>query len=139
VSNDRGGVVVVNGDIKGKKRPGGGAGHPGGGGGFSGGQSYETVLNSNNESVTMGESNGQPDLTNAQLAGPLRHASFVTGCGAPDDMKVQVRVAVRMGVPIGVTVSTTPPNGGIAGCIDRAVRGLRWQANPKTDFVTTNY
>jgi eukaryotic-like serine/threonine-protein kinase len=138
VSNDRGGAVVVNGDIKGKKRPGGGAGHAGGGG-FSGGQSYEAVLNSNNESVTMGESMGQPDLTNAQLAGPLRHAAFVTGCGAPDDMKVQVRVAVRMGVPVGVTVQTTPPNAGIAGCIDRAVRGLRWQANPKTDFVTTNY
>ncbi len=140
VSNDRGGAVVVNGDIKGKKRATGGPGHAGGGGGgFSGGQSYEAVLNSNNESVTMGESQGQPDLTNAQLAGPLRHAAFVTGCGAPDDMKVQVRVAVRMGVPIGVTVQTTPPNGGIASCIDRAVRGLRWQANPKTDFVTTNY
>ena len=54
-------------------------------------------------------------------------------------MKVTVRVAVRMGVPIGVTVSTNPPNGGIAACIDRAVRGLRWQANPKTDFVTTSY
>jgi hypothetical protein len=136
VSNDRGGTVVVNGDIKGKKRPGGGPGHPGGG--FSGGMSYEAVLNSNNESITMGESTG-PDLTNAQLAGPLRHAAFVTGCGAPDDMKVQVRVAVRMGAPVGVTVQTTPPNAGIAGCIDRAVRGLRWPANGKTDFVTTNY
>lgn len=138
VSNDRGGTVVVNGDIKGKKRPGGGAGGHGGGGGFSGGMSYEAVLNSNNESITMGESTG-PDLTNAQLAGPLRHAAFVTGCGAPDDMKVQVRVAVRMGAPVGVTVQTTPPNGGIASCIDRAVRGLRWPANGKTDFVTTNY
>ena len=140
VSNDRGGIVEVNGDIKGKKRAAaGGPGHAGGGGGgFSGGQSYEAVLNSNNESITMGESSG-PDLTNAQLAGPLRHASFVTGCGAPDDMKVQVRVAVRMGVPIGVTVQTTPPSGGVASCIDRAVRGLRWQANAKTDFVTTNY
>jgi hypothetical protein len=138
VSNDRGGAVVINGDIKGKKHAGGGGpGHAGGG--FSGGMSYEAVLNSNNEAVTMGESQGQPDLTNAQLAGPLRHAAFVTGCGAPDDMKVQVRVAVRMGVPVGVTVATTPPNNGIAGCIDRAVRGLRWPANPKTDFVTTNY
>jgi hypothetical protein len=137
VSNDRGGTVVVNGDIKGKKRPGGGAGGHAGGG-FSGGMSYEAVLNSNNESITMGESTG-PDLTNAQLAGPLRHAAFVTSCGAPDDMKVQVRVAVRMGAPVGVTVQTTPPNAGIAGCIDRAVRGLRWPANGKTDFVTTNY
>jgi hypothetical protein len=139
VSNDRGGAVVINGDIKGKKHAGGGGPGHAGGGGFSGGMSYEAVLNSNNESVTMGESQGQPDLTNAQLAGPLRHAAFVTGCGAPDDMKVQVRVAVRQGVPVGVTVQTTPPNNGIAGCIDRAVRGLRWPANPKTDFVTTNY
>jgi hypothetical protein len=138
VANDRGGAVVVNGDIKGKKKAGGGPGHATGGGGFSGGQSYEAVLNSNNESITMGESSG-PDLTNAQLAGPLRHAAFVTSCGAPDDMKVQVRVAVRNGTPIGVTVQTTPPNGGIAACIDRQVRGLRWPANAKTDFVTTNY
>jgi len=140
VANDRGGAVVVNGDIKGKKKAGGGPGHAagGGGGGFSGGQSYEAVLNSNNENVSMGEQSG-PDLTNAQLAGPLRHAAFVTACGAPDDMKVQVRVAVRMGVPIGVSVQTTPSSGGVASCIDRAVRGLRWQANAKTDFVTTNY
>jgi hypothetical protein len=138
VSNDRGGTVVVNGDIKGKKKTAGGPGHAGGGGGFSSGQSYEAVLNSNNESITMGESTG-PDLTNAQLAGPLRAAAFVTGCGAPDDMKVQVRVAVRNGTPIGVTVQTTPSNAGVAACIDRAVRGLRWAANPKTDFVTTNY
>ena len=139
MASDRGGAVDVNGDIKGKKKASGGPGHAGGGGGgFSGGQSYEAVLNSNNETVSMGASSG-PDLTNAQLAGPLRTASFVTACGAPDDMKVQVRVAVRMGVPIGVTVNTTPPNGGVASCIDRAVRGLRWAANPKTDFVTTNY
>lgn len=138
VSKDRAGTVEVNGDIKGKKRAGGGGGHAVAGGGFSGGMSYEAVLNSNNESITMGESTG-PDLTNAQLAAPLRHAAFVVSCGAPDDMKVQVRVAVRMGVPIGVTVATTPPNSAIAACIDRSVRGLRWAANSKTDFVTTNY
>ncbi len=139
VSNDRGGAVVVNGDIKGKKRTPGPGHAAAGGGSYAGGQSYEAVLNSNNESISIGSEQAGPDLTNAQLAGPLRHASFVTGCGAPDDMKVTVRVAVRMGVPIGVTVSTNPPSGGVAGCIDRAVRGLRWQANPKTDFVTTSY
>ncbi len=97
------------------------------------------MLNSNNESITMGEQSGGPDLSNAQLSAPLMHASFIGGCGAPDDMKVTVRVAVKMGVPIGVTVSTSPASGGVAACIDRAVRGLRWPANPKTDFVTTSY
>lgn len=139
VSKDRAGTIEVNGDIKGKKKASGGVGHAVGGGvGFSGGKSYEEVLNSNNESITMGESTG-PDLTNAQLGAPLRHAAFIYSCGAPDDMKVQVRVAVRMGVPVGVTVATTPPSGAIAACVDRAVRGIRWPANPKTDFVTTNY
>jgi hypothetical protein len=142
VAKDRAGSVQVNGDIKGKKRATagvGGGGGGGGGGGYSGGQSYEAVLNSNNETLTMGEQSGGPDLTNAQLSAPLMHASFIGGCGAPDDMKVTVRAAVKMGVPIGVTVSTNPPSGGVAACIDRAVRGLRWPAHPKTDFVTTNY
>ncbi len=140
VLKDRAGTVEVNGDIKGKKRVGGAGG--GGahiGAGFSGGQSYEAVLNGNNEQVTMGESAGAPDLTNAQLSAPLRHASFVVTCGAPDDMKVTVRVAVRMGVPIGVTVTTQPQSGGVAACIDRSVRGLRWPASAKTDFVNTSY
>jgi hypothetical protein len=87
----------------------------------------------------MGQGAGAPDLTNAQLAAPLMHASFITGCGAPDDMKVTVRVAVRMGQAVGVTVTTNPPSGGVAACVDRSVRGLRWPVSPKTDFVTTSY
>jgi hypothetical protein len=137
VSKDRPGTVEVNGDIKGRKR-GGGAGHAAGPG-YSGGQSYEAVLNGNNEQVSIGEQAGAADLTNAQLSAPLRHSSFVVSCGAPDDMKVTVRVAVRMGVPVGVTVATQPSNGGVAACIDRAVRGLRWPASAKTDFVNTSY
>jgi len=140
VSKDRAGNVEVNGDIKGrKKRAAGGGVHAVGAGGYSGGQSYEAVLNGTNESINIGELPGSADLTNAQLAAPLRHASFVVSCGAPDDMKVTVHVAVRMGVPIGVTVVTTPPQGGVASCIDRAVRGIRWPQSPKTDFVTTSY
>jgi eukaryotic-like serine/threonine-protein kinase len=146
VARDRAGTVEVHGDIRGKKRAAaaggavGGGGGGGGGGGYSGGGlSYEAVLNSNNQEITMGQAAGAPDLTDAQLSAPLRHASFVVSCGAPDDMKVTVRVAVRMGRAVGVSVSTNPPSGGIAGCIDRAVRGLRWAESAKTDFVTTNY
>jgi eukaryotic-like serine/threonine-protein kinase len=141
VSKDRAGNVEVNGDIKGRKKraAGTGGGHAVGAGVYSGGQSYEAVLNSTNESMTIGEQPGSADLTNAQLAAPLRHASFVVSCGAPDDMKVTVHVAVRMGVPIGVTVVTSPPQGGVASCIDRAVRGIRWPQSAKTDFVTTSY
>jgi hypothetical protein len=141
VAGDRTGTVEVNGDIKGKnKKTGGGGGGGGGGGpGFSGGTSFENILNNNNETVTMGQAQDQPDLTNAQLAAPLRHASFITGCGAPDDMKVTVRVAVKMGRAVGVTVSSNPPSAGVAACVDRSVRGLAWPVSPKTDFVTTSY
>jgi hypothetical protein len=139
VAKDRAGSIEINGDIKGKKGKRAGGGGGGGGGGYSGGQSYESVLNNNNETVTMGQGNDAPDLTDAQLSGPLRHATFIGGCGAPDDMKVQVRVAVKMGHAIGVTVTTNPPSAGVAACIDRSVRGLQWPQNPKTDFVTTNY
>jgi hypothetical protein len=140
VAGDRTGTIEINGDIKGKKRgTGGGGGGGGGGPGYSGGTSFENILNNNNETITMGQSQDQPDLTNAQLAAPLRHASFITGCGAPDDMKVTIRVAVKMGRAVGVTVSTTPPSPGVAACVDRSVRGLSWPVSPKADFVTTSY
>lgn len=138
VAGDRLGSIEVNGDIKGKNGKGGhgGGGHGGSGGGFSGGTSFESVLDNNNEQIVMGQGQDTPDLTNAELAAPLRHMSL---CGAPDDMHVTVRVAVKMGRAVGVTVSTNPPNPSIAACIDRQVRGLAWRPSPKADFVTTNY
>jgi eukaryotic-like serine/threonine-protein kinase len=141
VAGDRLGNVEINGDIKGKKKGAGGPGGGGGGGGpgYSGGTSFDSVLNGNTETITMGQSQDQPDLTNAQLAAPLRHASFITGCGAPDDMKVTVRVAVKMGRAVGVTVSTNPPSPGVAACVDGFVRRVQWPVSPKTDFVTTSY
>jgi hypothetical protein len=139
VAGDRAGTIEVNGDIKGKmKRHGGGPGG-GGGAGYSGGTSFESVLDNNNQTINMGQANDTPDLTNVQLSAPLRHASFISSCGAPDDMKVSVGVAVKMGHPVGVTVHTTPPSPGVAACIDHAVRGIQWPVSAKTDFVTTNY
>src|SRR5262249_34294949 len=126
----------------GGKRGGGGGGKVGAGGsgaGYApGGQSYEAALAGNNQQITMGQNAG-PDLTDGQLAGPLRNGSFIGGCGAPGTMKVPVRVAVKMGRAVGVSVYTDPPNGGVASCVDHAVRGLAWPANPKMDFVTTRY
>ena len=54
-------------------------------------------------------------------------------------MKVTVRTVVKMGRAIGVSVYTTPPNGGIAACVDRAVRNIAWPVNAKADGFTTNY
>ncbi len=142
VVNDRADSVDVAGDIKGvKHHPHAGAGGGAGGGGYSGGLSYEAILNGAGDSVVMGRPNAVsvPDLTNGQLAAPLRYASFLGSCGAPGDMKVTVRVAVRMGRAVGATVTTNPANSAVAACIDRVVRNLNWAQSPKTDFVTVNY
>ena len=80
-----------------------------------------------------------PDLTDQQLSGPMRNATFLGSCGAPDSMHVTVKVAIKMGRAIGVSVYTTPPNGGVAGCVDRAVRGLAWPVNQKMDSFVTTY
>jgi len=103
-----------------------------------GGASYESILNSQTDTVTIGTPS-HPELTNAQLSAPLLDASIITRCGAPDDMKVKIQVAVKMGHAIGVTVTTTPPNRAVAACIDQTVRRLQWPASPKTDFVTTTF
>jgi hypothetical protein len=110
-----------------------------GGGAFAGGMSYEAAIASNNQEINMGGPKGGPDLSDAQLAGPMRNAAFISGCGAPDNMKVTVRVAVKMGRAVGVTVYTNPANQQVAACVDRHVRGLGWPANPKMDSFTTTY
>ena len=143
LSDDPSAVDLSNGGaLKGTKKPGQAGGRPGGGpgngGGFVGGMSYEQALNSNNNEITIGAKAG-PDLTDAQLGAPLRSASFISGCGAPDSMHAQVKVAIKNGRAIGVTVTTLPPDQGVAACIDRHVRGLGWPANPKMDTTTTNY
>jgi hypothetical protein len=133
------------GSLKGGKKPGGpgGKGGPGGGGGagggYHGGGSYEAALNANNQEISMGGPKGGPDLTDSQLGAPMRNASFISGCGAPDSMKVTVRVAVQNGRAVGVSVYPNPPNPAVAQCVDRHVRALGWPPNAKMDFFTTTY
>ncbi len=146
VASDRAGSIEVTGMGSAKRNPsrkqsgpGGSQGASGpGSGGHGGGGSFESVLDNNNEEMVMGAAQ-TPDLTKEQLAGPMRSVSFISACGAPDNMKVTVRVAVKNGRAAGVTVSTNPPSAGVAGCIDSRVRGLAWPVSPKADFVTMSY
>lgn len=128
------------GSLKGGKKTvaAAGKGGPGGAPGLASGMSYEQALASNNQEINMGGKGG-PDLTDAQLSAPMKNAAFISGCGAPDSMKVTVRVAVKNGRAYGVSVYTTPPNPGVAACVDRHVRGLGWPSNPKMDSFTTTY
>lgn len=102
------------------------------------GPTYEAAIASNKQEITIG-AKGVPDLTDAQLSGPMQSGAFVDECGAPDSMKVTVQVAIKMGRPAGVSVSTHPPDPDVAGCIDRYVRTFSWPSNPKMDSFKTTY
>ncbi len=131
------------GSLKGGKKAGAGGGKGGvggaGGGGFVGGMSYEQAIATNNQEISMGGAKGGPDLTDAQLSAPMRNAAFISGCGAPDSMKVTVKVAIKNGRAYGVSVYTNPPNPQVSSCVDRHVRGLGWPPNAKMDSFTTTY
>jgi len=78
-------------------------------------------------------------LSSAQLGAPLVHGTFVTACGAPQDMKVVLKATVKMGRAVEVKVTTDPPDPTIAACIDKAARDLQWDVSRKTDHVTVTY
>jgi len=130
----------------GKHRGKGAGGHKGGSGGHippgdlgPAGKSYEAAIAGNHEQISIGGSVGAPDLTDAQLAGPMRNGTFLGACGTPGSMHVTVKVAIRGGHPVGVSVYTVPPNPQIAACIDRSVRNLAWPMNGKMDSFVTTY
>lgn len=102
------------------------------------GPTYEAAIASNKQEIVIGDKAG-PDLTDGQLTGPMRNGTFVGECGAPDSMKVTVKVAIKLGRAVGVSVSTSPPDPDIAGCIDRYVRTFSWPSNGKMDSFTTTY
>ena len=102
------------------------------------GPTYEAALASNTQEITIGKQ-GAADLTDAQLSGPMRSGAFAGECGAPDSMKVTVKVAIKTGRAVGVSVSTSPPDPDIAGCIDRYVRTFSWPSSSKMDSFTTAY
>ena len=78
-------------------------------------------------------------LSSAQLSAPLVHGAWVTACGAPDDMKVAVKLDVRQGRAVKIDVTTDPPDPVVTGCVERAATDLRWDESPKTDHVTVKY
>lgn len=102
------------------------------------GPTYEAAIASNTQEITIGKQ-GAPDLTDAQLSGPMRNGAFVDECGAADGTRVTVQVAVKMGRAAGVSVSTSPPDPDVAGCIDRYVRTFSWPSSPKMDSFKTTY
>jgi hypothetical protein len=78
-------------------------------------------------------------LSSAQLAGPLVHGKYVSECGAPDNMKVVVKVTVKKGHAVDVAVTTQPPNAAVAACVQKATREKLWDVSPATQHATVTY
>jgi hypothetical protein len=78
-------------------------------------------------------------LSSAQLGAPLIHGTFVSACGAPDNMRVVLNVAVKLGRVVDVHATTSPPNPVVESCIERAARDLQWDVSPKAGRVTVTY
>jgi eukaryotic-like serine/threonine-protein kinase len=102
------------------------------------GTSYETAIAGSNLKLAPGMDEA-PDLTDAELAGPMRDGTFLDACGVPSSTRVTVKVAIRNGHAVGVSVYPTPPNAYIAGCVQRQVRGFQWPSNAKMDSFVTSY
>lgn len=134
-----GGLKVAGGT---KKAGGGGKGGViGTSGGYpvlGGGMSCEGAQNAYVEEMKIGEK-GQADLTQGAFASVLNKGSYFSHCGVPDDMSIDICAAVQNGRAVGVTVSVTPKNAGISGCISSAVRGLSFPSNPKLDIARTHF
>jgi hypothetical protein len=136
--------LELSGGVNGQKRAAGGrggrGGAGGGGGGGGGGMSYESALAANVQEISIGGGKPSgPDLTDSQLAGPMKNAGFISSCGAPDSMKVTVKVAIKNGRAFGVSVYANPPDPKVQSCVAGAVRNISWPSNPKMDSFVTTY
>ena len=102
------------------------------------GPSYESAIAGNNLNLAPGMKD-VPDLTDAELAGPMRDGTFLDACGVPTSTQVTVKIAIRSGHAVGISVYPVPPSPPMAGCIERHVKGLQWPSNAKMDSFVTTY
>jgi hypothetical protein len=106
------------------------------GAGHSTGVTYEEALAIPEDITSLA---GERELTNTELAAPMRDAAFLARCETPEATKVTVRVVIKNGKVLGLSVYTRPDDPTIAECIDREVRALAWPENKHRDSFTTTY
>lgn len=147
VQSDLATSVETDASIKGatNNRPGGGTG-PGGGVGPSGGgdrpilkggMSCEGAMDTYVTELKM--SGNKPDMSAGAYGGVLNNGGYVIACGAPMSMTVNICAAIQNGRAVGVTVTTDPPNPGIASCISGRVRGMGFPSHPALDVTRTTF
>ena len=102
------------------------------------GQSCEAAQRRARQEVVIGE-RAQADLPASAFSQVLNNGSYFAGCGAPDNLRIEVCAAVQNGRAIGVTVRTTPGDRRAAQCIAGSVRKLRFPRSGSIDVARTVY
>jgi hypothetical protein len=143
VQGDKALVVDVDGGLAARK----GSGGPGGpslGGGvgpgnhpiLAGGMSCEGARSKYIEDYDKA---APPDLSAGAYGAVLNKGTYLNSCGVPSNMSVTICAAVQNGRAVGVTVTTSPPNKGVSGCVSGAVRSLSFPSHPRLDVTTTSF
>jgi hypothetical protein len=144
VQGDQAISIETDAGIKGetKKVPGGGAwagsGSPAGGGNYPvlrGGMSCEEAMNTYVTELKM--AGNKPDISAGAYGSSLNSGGYVIACGAPMSMTVNICAAIQNGRAVGVTVTTDPPNPGIASCISGRIRGMGFPSGGALDVTRT--
>ena len=103
------------------------------------GSSCEAAIAAYNEEMDLKGGRRVADLPREAFAAVLDRGTYLSGCGVPDTMRVDICAAVQRGRAVGVTVVTRPANGRVQSCVARAVRGLRFPSHPKLDVARTRF
>ena len=74
-----------------------------------------------------------------QLQSILNKGTYLDACRVPGTTAVDICAAIQDGAAIGVTVRVTPPNEGIAACIDGKVRAMRFPPDPSMSIAHTKF
>jgi hypothetical protein len=109
---------------------------PGGRPILSGGMSCEGAKN---KYILDYDKSAPPDLGAGAYAAVLAKGTYLVGCGVPASMSVNICAAVQNGRAVGVTVSTSPSDGRVSGCVSNAVRGLSFPSHPRLDITNTTF
>jgi hypothetical protein len=103
------------------------------------GSSCEAAVAAYNEEMDLKGGRRAADLPREAFAAVLDRGTYLSSCGVPDTMKVDICAAVQRGRAVGVTVVTRPANGRVQACVARAVRSLRFPSHPKLDVAKTRF
>lgn len=80
-----------------------------------------------------------PDLTAGAFGSVLNNGSYLNACGVPSSTRVNVCAAIQNGRAVGVTVTLTPSDPKLAGCVSGAVRSMSFPSHPRLDVTQTTF